>query len=67
MPDMSPMRQADFTGQAEPAGCQWSLTSPDRERLSLQGVVAMCFIHLVLKTLYCLLQHHVNVHAQEVL
>lgn len=36
MPDMSPMRQTDFAGQAEPAGCQWSLTSPDRHGMCLQ-------------------------------
>lgn len=36
MPDMSPMRQEDFAGQAEPAGHHWSLTLPDRERLRLQ-------------------------------
>lgn len=31
MPDMSPMRQADFAGQAEPAGCHRSVTLPDGE------------------------------------
>lgn len=30
MPDMSPMRQADFAGQAETAGHRRSLTSPER-------------------------------------
>lgn len=59
MPDMSPMRQADFAGQAEPAGCQWSLTLPDRERLCLQRVT-MCFYEFRMKNFYCLLQYDIR-------
>lgn len=42
MPDMSPMRQEDFAGQAEPAGHHWSLTLPlckDNPSLSGSGSV----------------------------